>query len=579
MKRNEILISFYSPFFSYVCLCVLCVFLVQFFLCQSIHSGEWANQTLQKMTLDEKIGQLFMAGSYPNQEDANLEGQFQPFNEYIENLILNYHIGGVIYKYRWDPTKQKYYINYHQSLSKIPLFAAQDLEWGLTMRVDNTLRFPKNMALGAIQDDSLIYAMGKEIGRESRLLGINFNFAPVVDVNNNPANPIINVRSFGDDPQRVAAKGIMMMRGLQDAGIIACAKHFPGHGDTATDSHHDLPILMHSRERLDSIELFPFRKLIQEGVMAVMSAHLFVPALDPENRPATLSPIVMRDLLQGELGFKGISVTDDLLMKAVAARYPSGEAALKAFEAGHHVIMSSKDVAEGFVRIKEAVMQGAISQQDLDQRVLKILETKEWLLEKGSLNPSKELINFESFHTQDGIALKRRLYESVVTVAQDSLGLIPTQGKTKIACIQVGGEIKAPFYAELNQKVNLPLYYMPVKASALEQKTFLNQLNDLDEVIIAIYEMKDKVMVAVNGKSEVSKDYGISESTQRVIKDLVDKKVKVVLVLFGNPYSVKMFGDSNASILVAYDDDPDAQQAAAQVITGELIPSGKMPVK
>ncbi len=345
-------------------------------------SGQWARKILEGLTLDQKIGQLFMVAAIIDQKSNDVLMQNAPYNmdpDHIELCIKKYHVGGMIFHGTCTPEKQMAATNYYQSLSSIPLLIGQDLEWGLTMRLRNTLRFPYNVELGKLKNNELIYKMGKEIGKQCKQLGVHMNFAPVVDVNNNPNNPVIGKRSFGDDPENVAQKGIAFMRGLQDVGIIACAKHFPGHGDTDMDSHFDLPKIPHARERLDAIELYPFRKMIEAGVQSVMLAHLEIPALDAtKHLPSSLSYAITTKLLQHELGFQGLVITDGLGMQGVLKHHKPGELELKALLAGHDILLCPMDVPKAVELIKLAIADGRFSEQKLDRRVYKILLAKEW---------------------------------------------------------------------------------------------------------------------------------------------------------------------------------------------------------
>lgn len=460
----------------------LFAFLFSFYLCFAATDQNWSQQTLANMSLDEKIGQLFMIAAYSNPEDAKIEKQNENVMASVEHLIRTYHVGGVLLKRNWEPLAQVHSIRHFQSLSKIPLFIAQDCEWGLAMRCANTMAFPKNMTLGAIQDDQLLLELGQEIGRQCRLVGINFNLAPVVDVNSNPANPVIGSRSFGDDPDNVARKGTLLMEGIQQNGVMACAKHFPGHGDTNVDSHHDLPIVLHDRAHLNQIELYPFKKLIDAGVMAVMSAHVVVPALSNTEVPATLSSDVISKTLKGELGYQGLVITDDLMMGAIAKHYPSGEAALLAFIAGNDILLSSHDIPACFDQIKQAVVSGKISLDELDARVLKILKAKEWIY---SYRDKEEMLaedgDWSQLRTSEAETLKRKLYQEAITV----LGELPSVSDLSV-CVQIGGESISPFY----QQLAIPRYFLSPHPSDLEVQELIKKITSAKQILVALYPEK-----------------------------------------------------------------------------------------
>lgn len=352
---------------------------------ENVH-GDWARATLQSLTLREKIGQLFMVAAISSTEQSEealasslLECPYRMEQEYIKYLIEEYKVGGLIFLYKSTPIKQIDAINYYQGLSKIPLLIGQDCEWGLSMRLYDTMQFPRNNALGALKDKQLIYDLGFEIGKQCKAIGVHINFSPVVDINTNPANPVIGRRSFGDTPDLVAECGLLMMHGLQDAGILACAKHFPGHGDTNVDSHFLLPVINHSIERLKSIELMPFRHLIDGGVAAVMSAHLAVPAIESESgRPSSLSRACVKQLLEDEMHFNGLKITDGLGMQAITNHYAPGEIELESFLAGNDILLCPLDVPKAVELIEGAIKEGKILLDDLEKRVLKILKAKEW---------------------------------------------------------------------------------------------------------------------------------------------------------------------------------------------------------
>lgn len=346
----------------------------------------WAERILASLTLHEKIGQLFVvatASSFEQQEEALATALFKcPYKMdhcYIKELITQYHIGGLIFLFKSTPEKQIDAINEYQALSKVPLLISQDCEWGLSMRLYNTLVYPRNAVLGLLSDGSLIYELGREIGRQCKAVGVHMNFAPVTDVNNHPDNMVIGPRSFGADAYHVARCALSMMQGLQDAGVLACAKHFPGHGDTSVDSHLDLPLLTHNKERLHSLELVPFKYLINHGVAAVMTAHLAVSAYEPDrHRASSLSHAIVTNLLEHELVFDGLKITDGLGMIAITKHYEPGHAELEAFLAGNEIILCPLDIPNAVALIEQAIREGQITESELDRRVLKILKAKEW---------------------------------------------------------------------------------------------------------------------------------------------------------------------------------------------------------
>lgn len=349
-------------------------------------SARWAEETLEQMSLKEKIGQLFVIGLHnaelgDEQQTNTLQANenCKSFTlELAQELIEQYKVGGVIFIGYGTLMHGVEGIRQMQSLSEIPLLIVQDFEWGLQMRYTDCMKLPFAMTLGAIQDDELLYRMGQEVGRQCKLMGVHINCAPVVDINNNPRNPVINYRSFGEAKELVARKALQFMLGLQNAGILACAKHFCGHGDVEIDSHLDLPTITHDLQRLEAIELYPFRRLIDAGVDAVMSAHIHVPALDDRlYSSVTLSSNAIQHLLKNRLGFHGLVMTDALNMKAVTRYFSPSEIALQAFLAGNHLLLLSEDVPASIEAIKTALEKEPLFLQELDARVLKILKAKE----------------------------------------------------------------------------------------------------------------------------------------------------------------------------------------------------------
>ncbi|MBU1008075.1 hypothetical protein KKA53_03285 [Candidatus Dependentiae bacterium] len=377
-----------------------------------VASADWAEQAFERLTLEEKVGQLFMIGAVSEPgvalEKNALWGHYFDQEE-IENLIKNYCIGGLVF-FQGIAEKQANLTNWFQGMSKLPLLICQDCEWGLGMRLRDGLCFPKNLALGTVSDESLIYDLGKEIGRQCQAIGVHVNFAPVVDINSNPKNPIIGERSFGACKEDVARKGALFAGGLRDAGVIACAKHFPGHGDTDVDSHLDLPVITHSIDRLEQEELYPFRALIDSGVGSIMTAHMSVPALDSSGRPASISRSIVTDLLRNELGFKGLIFSDAMSMGGISKLFKPEEAAFKAICAGNDILLCPLEVESSINYIVRAVKSGRIDGEELNAHVLKILKTKEKLgLHKNCLVKTGAI--YEQLHSQYAKDLQKRLYE------------------------------------------------------------------------------------------------------------------------------------------------------------------------
>lgn len=540
------------------------------FLCVCISAGgnpdaesgveDWVETKLSDMTLEEKIGQLFMVTTYSNQDEKDYK--------YIESLILRHKIGGLIFM-QGSPDKQVELINRYQSLSDIPLMISMDAEWGLSMRLKQTRAYPRNMTLGAIKNDSLLYLMGKQMAKEMRRVGVHVNFAPVVDVNNNANNPVINFRSFGENRYRVARKGIMISNGMQDEGVIACAKHFPGHGDTEVDSHYDLPVINHSLQRLDSIELYPFSKLINSGVKSVMVSHLYIPSLDTsKNVGASLSPKIIKGLLREKMGYDGLVFTDALNMKGVTKYYPTGEVSLKALMAGNDFLLSPVDVPKAIRTIGIAVSSGKITEAELDVHVARILKAKKELgLTQAKPISRKNLI--DDLNTSEAKVLRKKLYEAAITIARNEGGVLPLQrleGK-KIAYVQIGGKRGNSFDNGLKKYAEISPFYISAAASSAEQQRLMNVLEEFNTVIIGVRNMSQRA----------SRNFGVSRGAQDLVREISNSGKTSIVTVFGNPYALKNFGSENATV-VAYEQSSETGQAAAAAIFGGIKVSGRLPV-
>lgn len=509
---------------------------------------------LNAVTLDEKIGSLFIVGAYSCEADARLEEQTEPPTEYVERMIQQYHVGGILFKRSWDPLSLQYSSAHFQNLSASPLLMLQDQEWGLQMRHEKAPRFPKQITLAAIQDDELLYQFGRELARESRLVGMQSPLSPVADVNSNPENPIIGDRSFGDDPQRVARAALLVAKGLRDGGSIAVAKHFPGHGDTTNDSHTHLPTISRSEKEFRKIDLYPFQQLIQNGIPCIMSAHIMMPAFDSEH-PCTLSKRVMTDLLQNELGFQGVIMTDDLIMKAVADRYPPEKAAVMALQAGCDLMLSTQKIPECIEAIKRAVQEGSLSEAAIDKKCEKVKKLKEWVARQKAVEDTP-------LFSEQAEALRHKLYRAAMTFIN------PSTIVGSACCLQIGGSHLSPF----EEKMGLPRLYLPSESTPLEQKQLLQKLADYKTVIVSFQDITQERFRKKIGF------WGIQPATCSFIEQLRTLPNHKIYVLFGSPYTVSLFQKSD-SIVVAYENDPFAEEAAADVLQGKLVAKGKLPIQ
>lgn len=524
----------------------------------------WNHQTVQKMSLRQKIGQLFIATV--EQENTLASVQLPSCNgASVKELIGTYQVGGIIFLGKKTIADQIACINAYQRLTRIPLVVLEDLEWGLSMRLADGLRFPRNLTLGAIQDEALVYELGFEIGNECRAIGVHVNLAPVVDINTHAANPVIGTRSFGENPQSVARLGALFMQGLQDAGILACAKHFPGHGDTSKDSHCALPILHHDRKRFETIELYPFEKLIQAGVDAIMPGHLKVPVFDP-HAITTLSYRILTTLLKKELGFKGLVISDALNMGALSHEVP-GQAELQALLAGNDVLVCSRNIPKAIDTIERAVLDGSFSIEELNKKVLKILQAKEYvgLAHHRMVDPIRAQ---KHTHTEKALQLKKDLYAGAVTLVKNKNHLLPLTSLDHHTClIQIGGKQES-YFAQKFKRVRVPSMHISMNPSQKTVREVLSYCATKKTIIIGLFD------ILLSAKH---KNFGISSDVLQLITQLKNHNKQIILSIFGNPYSLALFGKEDA-IVMAYEDDVDAQEAAYNVIIGNLNPRGTLPV-
>lgn len=519
----------------------------------------WVDSLLSSMSIEEKIAQSIFLATWSNRDIGH-------YTE-IDRAIREHGIGGLVF-FQGTPSKQVELISHYQSVSRVPLAIALDGEWGSGMRLDNMQDYPYQMTLGAIADDSLIYEMGKRVAEEFKLLGLTINLAPVADINNNPANPVINYRSFGEDRHLVARKVVMYSSGMQDNGILATAKHFPGHGDTSTDSHYDLPLIKHSKERFDSLELYPFRQAINAGIGAVMSAHLNIPALDStSNLPSTLSKPVMTGLLKEELGFKGLAVTDAMNMRGLTDYYAPGEADALAYEAGNDIIEYVMDTELAINTIKDYYDQGRISYEQIENTCRKILAFKYW---SGlyAAEPDAELAVERSGHNMN-LSFIRKLYANALTVLNNENNIIPIKNldKKKIACLAINSDRKTAFQSMLEKYTRTDNFYWT--EGMAEDDSVLQELEKYDLVIAGVFDTDQRPF----------RNFGISDRQESFISAVSDR-VNLVAVYFGNPYAIdRSRGLQEAEgLILAYQENVFTEELSAQLIFGGTGGHGKLPV-
>ncbi|QHV95484.1 glycoside hydrolase family 3 N-terminal domain-containing protein [Spirosoma endbachense] len=525
-------------------------------------SGQhWVDSVFQTLTAEQKIGQFFMVATFSNRHDNHYQ--------YIEHLIQTNHIGGLIF-FQGGPYRQAVLTNRYQALSKVPLLIGIDGEWGLGMRLDSAMDFPKQMALGAIRNNELIYRMGAEIGRQCQRLGIHINFAPVSDINSNPANPVIGVRSFGESKENVALKASAYMRGLQQTHVIATAKHFPGHGDTNADSHHTLPTVSRSSEQMREIDLYPFRKLIADSLMGVVTGHLHVPVMD--NTPAlaaTLSEKIVTELLKKELGFRGLVFTDALNMGGISRSPKAMDVNLRALMAGNDILLYPENVREATQNILNAVQQGIISQEFLDEKVKKILRAKFW----AGLSKYKP-INLAGLSSElnspEAQLLKQELCEQSVTVATNRDNLLPIGrlDTVRLASIAIGADVDNPFQKTLNQYAPFQTLVYPNKlVTETELNDALAQVSTANTVVVSFHKMSESAY----------RKFGITKTSLDLVTRLKQRGAKVIVTVFGSPYSLTQFSDADG-LVCAYQEMEEMQRVVPQILFGGLGSRGMLPI-
>lgn len=483
----------------------------------------------------------------------------------VTELIKNYNVGALCF-FQGGPVRQANLTNYYQSISKTPLMVTIDGEWGLGMRLDSVIKYPYQLTLGALADDKLVYEMGVDIGEQMKRIGVQVNYAPVVDINNNPANPVIGYRSFGEDKYKVAQLGVAYMRGMQSVGIMACAKHFPGHGDVAVDSHLDLPLISKSKESLDTLELYPFKQLFKAGVGSVMIAHLSIPAIDTTvHLPTSLSKNNVTGLLRDELYFEGLAFTDALEMKGVAKYYSGGEAAVEALVAGNDMLCLPENVPAAIEAVKKAVKEKRLKQGDIDKKLQRVLYAKYMLgLNKPPFVDTTNLLNDLNAKTE---SFRQRVAANVVTVMRNDAGLLPFNAKGHMAYVGIGTSTLNTFGQRMKADFNADTYLLPYNDSTAKSAAILESIKagNYDRVIIGLH----------NYPNRPANNYGISPSAVELINKL--QAYNALTFAFGNVYATQSF--CGASTLVAmYEDDDVFQAAAADFLEGKLPAKGTLPV-
>ena len=530
----------------------------------NLPADQWVDSVFKTLTENQKIAQLMVI----RLSSIDLSTRIITFyDKEVESAINQYGIGGICL-FQGGPVAQANLINHFQQISKTPILICIDAENGLGMRMDSVMSLPRQMMMGAIQDSFLIYQYGKVVGDQCRRMGIQVNFAPVVDINNNPDNPVINDRSFGEDKNRVTAYGIEYMKGMQEAGVMPCAKHFPGHGDVSVDSHVDLPVINKSRKQLDSMELYPFKAMIRAGLPSIMIAHLYVPAIDKTSNLATsLSYKNVTKLLKKQLKFEGLSFTDALEMKGVTKYFPEGDASVQSLIAGNDIICLPGDVALSLQKIRAAIEDRKIKWKEINARVKKVLRAKydyglaNWL--PVSTSHLVEDLN------KDLPDLSRRIAQHALTVLRnDEQGVFPIPvGRKQIAFVGIGLTADNEFARRMVKDYQAHDYYFDNSLESSKALALLALLKDrYDEIIIGIH----------NYNRFPANDFGISKTSLWLIQQL-QKQNNAITMVFGNPYLIKNFPDAK-NLIACYDDFEITQSTAADLLKGKFTAQGKLPV-
>ncbi|MEM5566150.1 glycoside hydrolase family 3 N-terminal domain-containing protein [Psychroserpens sp. AS72] len=550
----------------YILSLILCFTLIPFLVAQDANhplahkdlqaQQKWVDSVYSKMTIEEKVGQLFMVRAFSDAKKSN--------QKTVANLINEYHIGGLIFS-TGGPIAQAKQNNLYQAISKTPLLIGMDAEWGLSMRLDSTYAFPWNMTLGAISDNSLVERTGYHIGEHCKRIGVHFNFAPVVDINTNPKNPIIGNRSFGEDRDNVTNKGLAFMKGMQDAGVLANAKHFPGHGDTDSDSHKTLPTINFNEKRIDSIELYPYRELIKKGLSSVMVAHLNVPSLEPRDGfPSSLSKHIVTDILKDTLGFKGLIFTDALEMKGVSNYSTPGEIDLAALKAGNDVLLISEDVPKAIEKIIEAYNSKDISEERLAHSVKKILMAKY----KVGLNHYEPIgtttLVADLNRLQDDV-LYEELMEASTTVLKNKENILPLRHleTKKIAYVELGDSSGTTFYNELKKYTKVH----KIEADKLDE--LITKLQNYNTVIVGFHKKNDNPW----------QGYKFTDKEMVWLYEIARTNT-VILDVFARPYAMIDLTtiENIEGVVMSYQNSDIAQQISAQTIFGGVAAKGTIPV-
>ncbi len=542
----------------------ICCITTSFLWAQNSPAQKWVDSVFASLTPDQRIAQLMVVRLSERTPTGVLF-----YDKKVTELVKKYNIGGVCL-FQGNPTLQAATVNSLQAVAKTPIMMCIDGENGLGMRFDSIIPLNRQMMMGAVQDETIIYNYGKLVGEQCKRAGIQVNYAPVVDVNNNPNNPVINDRSFGEDKYKVAAYGIAYMRGMQDVGVMACAKHFPGHGDVDVDSHKDLPVINKTLAQLDSLEFYPFKQIFKAGVGSVMIAHLSIPAIDnTPNKPTSISYKNVTELMRNKMGYQGLTFTDALEMQGVKKFYPDGEASVESIIAGNDMLCLPGDVPMSIAKIKEAIKKKKLSWADIETHCRKVLAAK-YQYGMANLQPVN-LTNITADINSNVNAMKKVIAENALTLLNKTddvfFPLKPNDALTKIAYVSLGTSTDNEFSKKMRSEYKADVFYINYKHDA-------GRVLSLVELIKKRYK---KVIIGVHNYARVPlNNFGISPSAVDLVTQL-QNQTNAITFVFGNPYAIKNWCTAK-NLVACYEDDTITQNAAFEFLQGKIQAKGKLPV-
>ena len=528
----------------------------------------WADSVYNSLNEDERIGQLIVARlSIIDMKTMKITS----LNDQVTDYVKRFNIGSVCI-FQGSPVYQAGLINQLKKTAKTPILFSIDGEWGLGQRIlDSVLPLPKQMMLGAVKDSTIIYKYGKVVAAQCKRMGIQMNYAPVMDVNNNPNNPIINDRSFGENKYKVASFGIQYMKGLQDNGVMACAKHFPGHGDVDVDSHLDLPIIHKSFNQIDSLELYPFKKIFKQDVSSVMVAHLFIPSIDfTKNRPTSLSPIAIQELLRKKLEYKGLTITDGLEMQGVKKFYPNGEASVQSLIAGNDLLCLPDSIPMVVSKIKKAIENKRLNWSDIEFHCKRVLMAKyQYVLNN---NDTININNLTAEINKDVPAMRKLIAENAITLlSKKDEAFFPLHHKhnqQKVIFVGIGINTENAFVQKMKLEYNADVFFIDYGKKNKDSLQF---------ILDSIKKSGKKVVIGIHQVNRApAKNFSMSNESVEFVKKL-QQQTTAIIFLFGNTYAAKNWCDAK-NLVVCYEDDAIVQKSAFELLKGDLHYKGTLPV-